>query len=421
MKKIILFFTLLTSITYFSCSKDEGGSQETLTITADYTSRYVNENITYTVINQNGDDITSESTILVNNIAITGYVHTSSIIGNFIVKAQKNNTFSPPINITFNLAPIPLTSITTTSNSLNVDKGTTLSFTSTGNNGANLTANSIFFVDGVQLSGNTHLANTAGTLNVYSTHLTTSGSSFISPTIQIVVNEIINFNKRVLIEDYTGTWCQYCPRVSYAVELVEAQTNDAVVVALHGGSSDPFRFTGTLPQSISGYPTAMLNRTTEWSYPETSYTSQAVNLTTGVNPKIGLALVTSTTGNTSNVEVKVKFGATFSNLKLVVYAVEDGLLYNQTNSTSFYGGVNPIVNFEHNGVLRSVLSSSILGEAITGNTSYNDEFTKSFTYTIPSNVNSTNLHFVAVVVDLNRKALNSRGVSATETQTFEIE
>ena len=83
---------------------------------------------------------------------------------------------------------------------------------------------------------------------------------------------------------------------------------------------------------------------------------------------------TTTSGNTSTVNVKVKFGKSFSNLKLVVYALEDNLIYNQTNSTSYYGGANPIVGFEHDHVLRAVLSSSILGETITGSTNLNDEF-----------------------------------------------
>ena len=244
-----------------------------------------------------------------------------------------------------------------------------------------------------------------------------------------MVNNVINFNKRVLIEDFTGTWCQYCPRVSYAIELVNAQTSDATIVAIHryNSSIDPFNFSGATDLEnqigLSGYPTAMLNRTTEWNYPETATTSisQAVNLTSGVNPKLGVAMETTTSGNTSTVNVKVKFGKNFSNLKLVVYALEDNLIYNQTNSTSYYGGANPIVGFEHDHVLRAVLSSSILGETITGSTNLNDEFSKSFTYNIPANVNASNVRFVAFVIDSSNKALNSREAGPNETQSFEIE
>ena len=53
------------------------------------------------------------------------------------------------------------------------------------------------------------------------------------------------FQKNVLIEDYTGTWCQYCPRVAYGIQLVEAANIKAFPVAIHrgGGSAyDPFNY-----------------------------------------------------------------------------------------------------------------------------------------------------------------------------------
>mgnify|MGYP003439717955 FL=1 len=72
-------------------------------------------------------------------------------------------------------------------------------------------------------------------------------------------------------------------------------------------------------------------------------------------------------------------------------------------------------------MLRAVLSSSILGETITGSTNLNDEFSKSFTYNIPANVNASNVRFVAFVIDSSNKALNSREAGPNETQSFEIE
>jgi hypothetical protein len=323
-----------------------------------------------------------------------------------------------------NLAAISV--ITVTSNFLSVDVGASIILSAEGNNNASVSSTSNFYVNGTQISGRSYTTSVVGTLNIYATHVNSAGVTLTSPTIQVTVNPVINFNKRVLIEDFTGTWCQFCPRVSYAIELIKAETSDVVITAIHRGN-DPYNFSGAsiLENQIglSGYPTAMLNRSTEWSYPETSSTAinQALNLTTGINPKLGVALETSTSGNTSSVNVKVKFGKNFSNLKLVVYALEDNLIYNQTNSTTYFGGANPIVNFEHDHVLRAVLSSSILGEAITGTTSYNSEFSKSFTYTIPSNVNASNVRFVAFVVDSTNAALNSRDAGPNETQTFEIE
>jgi hypothetical protein len=427
MKKILLAFAILTSLIYTSCSSDgDSGNNTTVSVTSDFTSRYVNENITLTATDGDGNNVTSDATFYVNDVAIVGNVYTSATAGTFNVKATYDGATSSNLSVVFNAVPIPLTSITVTSNPSFIDAGGVLNFACLGNNGSSVTANSTFFVNGSAVTGSSYTTDVAGTLDVYATHVNSLGATLTSPTIQVTVNPVINFNKRVLIEDFTGTWCQFCPRVSYAIEQVKAQTSDVVVTAIHRGS-DPYNFTGATALEnqigLTGYPTAMLNRNTEWNYPETSNASinQAVNLTSGVNPKLGVAMETTTSGNTSTVNVKVKFGKSFSNLKLVVYALEDNLIYNQTNSTSYYGGANPIVGFEHDHVLRAVLSSSILGETITGSTNLNDEFSKSFTYTIPGNVNASNVRFVAFVIDSSNKALNARQAGPNENQSFEIE
>lgn len=427
MKKILLAFAILSSLIYTSCSGDsDSGSSTTVSVSSNFTTRYVNENITLTATDGDGNNVTSEAVFYVNNTAISGNVYTSATAGTFVIKATYEGATSQNLNVTFNVAPVPLTSISVTSNPTSIDAGGVLNFVCLGNNGSSVTATSTFYVNGTAITGSSFTTTTAGTLDIFATHVNSLGETLTSPTIQVVVNNVINFNKRVLIEDFTGTWCQFCPRVSYAIELVHAQTSDVVVTAIHR-CSDPYNFTGATALEnqigLSGYPTAMLNRNTEWNYPETSTASvsQAVNLTSGVNPKLGVAMETTTSGNTSTVNVKVKFGKNFSNLKLVVYALEDNLIYNQTNSTSYYGGANPIVGFEHDHVLRAVLSSSILGETITGSTNLNDEFSKSFTYNIPANVNASNVRFVAFVIDSSNKALNSREAGPNETQSFEIE
>jgi len=320
-------------------------------------------------------------------------------------------------------------SITITANTTDAYTGDNIQFTVKGNNNADVSSSAIIYVNTTPLVTNFFTPTSPGTLSVYAVYQVSSTVSLTSPTIQIPVTQGISFNKRVLIEDYTGTWCQYCPRVSYAISQVRLQTTDAVVVAIHrtsGNSIDPYNFSGaaTLQSTIpgfTGYPTGMLNRKTEWNYPENNNIAQAVNLTAGTNPRIGLAMTNSVASNTANVQVNVKFGKNFSGLKLVVYALEDNLVYNQINATSFYGGVNPIVNFDFDDVLRGFLTTSILGDDITGVTTTNGVYTKSFTYTIPAGTQASNMHFAAFVVDSTGKVLNSRDASSTAIQTFEVE
>jgi len=97
------------------------------------------------------------------------------------------------------------------------------------------------------------------------------------------------FQKNVLIEDYTGTWCGNCTRVSLAINLVEAQTDNMVAVAIHNGvgvaTADPYHFEGigplkdlVSPNSELALPISRLNRTTLWTSKENDHIYEALNL-----------------------------------------------------------------------------------------------------------------------------------------------
>ncbi|TGD58018.1 Omp28-related outer membrane protein [Flavobacterium humi] len=227
------------------------------------------------------------------------------------------------------------------------------------------------------------------------------------------------FQKNVLIEDYTGTWCGWCPRVAYSIQQVENVTTKSVAVAVHGGSaSEPMRYTGSLPIDIQGYPTGMLDRTVEWVYPENTHINQAKNLAKN-NSGLGLAMNSTVSGGTIDLNVKIKFAQDVTNAKLVVYLVEDNLVYDQTNYTSYFGGGATIANFDHDNVLRQTLTS-ITGDALTGTTA-SQTITKNFNLPIPANVtNAANIHFVAFVTGSNGGAINVRKAAPNTDQAFEV-
>ncbi|WP_396140134.1 Omp28-related outer membrane protein [Flavobacterium sp.] len=232
------------------------------------------------------------------------------------------------------------------------------------------------------------------------------------------------FKKRVLIEDYTGTWCGNCTRVSYAIEQVKAQNDKVVTVAIHNGN-DPFHFAGIaplknliLPNSPLALPVSRLNRMIVWTFPEPTNVQEAINLT-GNNSGLGIAMNSSIENGNINLDVNVKFALNYTNLKLVVYLLEDELVHFQRNYTTYYDNVNPITNYVHNHVLRASMTD-ILGETISGNTSAGSSFTKNFLIPIPANVaNPANINFVAFLVGDDNVALNARAAEANESQEFE--
>lgn len=319
-------------------------------------------------------------------------------------------------------------SVILTADNSNKLVGETITFTVKDNNGNDHTAESVFYVDGQEQEGNTFTADVTGSHQVTASF---SGLDSEALTVTFGDGSELNFRKRVLIEDYTGTWCGYCTRVAYAIELVKAQTDFVVPVAIHRASSnptsadyDPYNYDATELESTLnavGYPKGFLNRRTRWIGPEPNHIAQVINLTQGENPKLGLALKPVVTNGTINLDVKVNFSRDFQDLKLVVYVLENGLVHEQHNYTSYYNGVAVIEDWEHEHVLRSCLTN-IMGDNISNSETitYNT-FTRSFNVAVPQNVtNAANIEFVAFVVDQNGRTLNVRSAHTGDDQEFEI-
>ena len=303
-----------------------------------------------------------------------------------------------------------------------------VTFSTYTSSGEEITNEAKFYVNGELIGDNTFESSIIGEFTITSEYLGITSSPII---ITFHDGTQVNFRKRVLIEDYTGTWCGYCTRVAYAIDQVKAITDDVVTVAIHRSSSvpsnsnyDPYNYDSSqlelLFTTLSGYPKALLNRMTPWTTPEDTNINQATALTQGTNPKLGLSINSSVTGNSVNLDVNVKFSQNFSNLKLVVYVLENGLVYSQKNYTTHYGNINPLSNYVHNHTLRSCITD-LFGDAIDSNeTTSGNTFTRTLSFSIPANVsNSENIEFVAFVIDENGNAINARKVSKNENQSFE--
>lgn len=303
--------------------------------------------------------------------------------------------------------------------------GGTITFNVT-HKGEVVTDEAVIYVDNTVIEGNTFTSETIGTHEVRAVY-----DGIESETVSISFHDDPQslFQKRVLIEDYTGTWCGYCPRVAYGIELVNQSTDKAVPVAIHRPSSnpssinyDPYNFDASELEAaigLAGYPNGQLDRRTQWTDPEPDNTQQVINLLQDT-PRLGLALSPVVNGNTIALDVNVKFGQDYNGLKLVVYVLENGLIYDQHNYTTYYNGEDILVDFEHNHVLRACLTS-IMGDAISSaQTTEGSTFTRTFNVAMPANVaNTANIEFVAFVVDGQGNAINVRKAVAGDVQEFE--
>ena len=302
-------------------------------------------------------------------------------------------------------------------------EGDAVSFSVTGDSDQDLTSASTISVNGNAISGNTYTTSTFGSLQV-----TAAYDNVTSSALQVNVSEdVVRFVKNVLIEDYTGTWCGYCPRVSEAINLTAAETDQIAVIAVHNDAEFNCPEVAQLEAafSISGYPTAKIDRKSDWTFPEPSNIDQVVDKTLCDNSEAGLSVTPTLNGNTMSIDVKVKFteGFSYNNTKLVVMVLEDGLIADQENYTSYFGGVSVIPNFVHNHVLRSSLTN-VSGDLIPTTEISNSVYSRSFSVDVPANIaNTANMSIVAFISNEDfiggTDTINARVGHFGESQTFQ--
>lgn len=185
------------------------------------------------------------------------------------------------------------------------------------------------------------------------------------------------FQHRVLIEDFTGAWCGWCPRVTFSIEELEKNNNEKIVpVALHNGDKLAFSpYEGTLsealwtkfgiPKEERGYPFAVLNRSVEWEAKSGNAmkTDQALALAKE-SSEIGIKISSTLESTSGKVNVSFKFAEGVpTGLKYVVYIVDNGIVLKQSNYTSNYGGKGNKPEFVHNAVAKAI-NGDVMGTAI---------------------------------------------------------
>lgn len=100
MKKLFLFLAVASTSMFVSCSDDDskgdGGGGSTaatsIVLAANVTAVEVGQPVVFTVTDNNANVVTSTSTILVNNVEITGSTFTPTEAGSFAIKATHKNS-----------------------------------------------------------------------------------------------------------------------------------------------------------------------------------------------------------------------------------------------------------------------------------------------------------------------------------------
>jgi len=233
-------------------------------------------------------------------------------------------------------------------------------------------------------------------------------------------------DRNVLLEDYTGHKCTFCPAAAtLAEDLKDNNPGRVVVMGIHAGPNgtenlqmEDATYFGVFYNYISealgqhfgvnwtgsnfaGNPYGAVSRKdngngTPMEGPQTWANSVADILTTNDN-KVRLQAMsnyyTSTKGLFLHTEVEVVDQSLMNELRIVAYLVED-----EFEAPQLDGGTI-VYDYNHHDILRESLDGSVWGQELDAEHLDNGKYYFNYIYEVPDNYDNTNSHLVIFVRD----------------------
>ena len=403
--KFSLFIFLISSCS----SSDEGvgsgsGNNEVTSITLSTASNEVNTGaqVAFTVTGNNDSDLTNSSTLKVDGQSVSNPCSFNSE-GTYQIVASYEGLTSNTLTVT--ASDVPPSSIILSFDQENYINGDSATYTVKDNFNNTVTTEAEVTVNGT-VTSNPYQFTVDGTYSFVATYegLTSNTVSFMieSPSDFSDTSSFngsgapSTFTKKVLLEDFTGTWCPQCPPAASAIASAMSGNSNIFGVGYHAVGGDPMEIPETAYWSsyynVTGFPTVYVNGAdTRWNFPNMGQ----VNSELAETATVGLAIEGTIIGGKLDIEVQVGFNTTPNEeVKLMIYLIED----NVTTSTP-QAGSSQGTSYVHRDVLREVYTNQ-LGDVITSSNTINGGvFTRTITgLDLPSNVDDvSNLKLIAFV------------------------
>ena len=405
MKKLIFLKFILIGFLVFSCSKsddkggDNGGGGGTgvdpvtsITLSTVVTDVNTGSQVVFVVKGNSDEDLSSQSTFKLDGVAASNPISFSQEGTYQVVAAYKEITSN---TLTVTVTDTPPTSIVLSFDKVCYSNTDSATFVVTDNFNNVVTTEAEVTVNGVVTTTNPYPFTANGNYDFVATYLGLT-SSTVTLNVTSDTGAPSTYTKKVLLEDFTGTWCSQCPPAGAAIMTATSGNSNIFGVGFHASGGDPMEIPETAYWSdyynVTGFPTVYVNGPdTRWNFPGMTQ----VDTELAEEATLGLAVESAIVGGKLNLEVKVGFKATpDEEVKLMVYLVED----NVTTSTPQEGSSDG-ANYVHRDVLREVYTDQ-LGDVIpSSNAAGGCVFTRSFTgLDLPSNIDDMNELKVIVYV-----------------------
>ncbi len=307
------------------------------------------------------------------------------------------------------------TDLVISSSKSRVFENTQVTFKAMNANGLDVTGNATFIVNGTTISGSSYNLTDVGNYTVTASTATASSNELSLD----VVNP--SYTTKMLVEDFTGTWCGWCPKVLKTVEEISGNDN-IIVIGIHQRDQMEFRFESQMRAAfgIQGLPAGVLNRDAMW-VEVTGQKMDKQQLNPYLNAAVGAGLSISSTvsGNAISTDVNVGYDIDLEGTKLIVFALDNGVIEDQTNYTDHYNAVDYIVDYEHLHILKANLSE-LTGDPVPADQQKGGMvYSRSYNYTASGVANVMNMEIVAILVDADDKVINVQKATVGTTKDFD--
>lgn len=240
-----------------------------------------------------------------------------------------------------------------------------------------------------------------------------------------------NGQKYVLLEEFTGCWCGYCPDGDLKLENVLDSNTHVIGASIHSSDGMEIPDGATIILScITGFPTGLLDRTP--GGPNNSLQIDRHDWMGVLPGRLAIApdfdIIMDHEYNDATRELTVTVTATAlkdltGDYNFNVYMLQDSVTgpnnnqWNQNNyydndpSSPFYGAGGEILGFVHRHVVQAMLGGTWgTTGVIASNPSINTTYSKTYTYTIPAGDDYTNHRLVGMVMKNNPTDSSARPV-----------
>ncbi len=264
----------------------------------------------------------------------------------------------------------------------------------------------------------------------------------------IIVDDIEKdrtFTSRALFEDYTGTWCGFCPQIAYKFEVLAENNPRFIFIGNHSGDDLQTEYQSTLEAEygVVAWPEAIMMRNFLADNTPNNFISTGIitdlSDTAQVQPWLATDQTVGVSFSNASIEanhakgrVNIAFGKDYSEtLAITILLIEKGIEEEQKNyynsspaGNPFFGLGNPIKDYEQENVLRKA-ATNILGDNIDAASTKNGKIvSRDFDFDL-SDYDPSNCIVVAFVNGKKSNStykgiLNVQWTAAGTNKSFEI-